>query len=274
MKTSRSILTLLAAVLAITACEKNAVGILDDPQAGKGANVKFFNFAVGSPSVNFFVNNAKVTAVSATGCYLLDDANRDLCLSTGSESTSGVAYGSAGNGPNAYYSDVTPGQATIAGKIAAATDKNLAIANASANLEADKFYSYYLSGTYDAATKTADAFIVEDVMPPEGFTVAYVRFVNASSTSQPMTLFAKDRTTLVETAIGGLVPYKSASQFVALPVGFGGASFDLAARTDGSATNVFSRTAVSFAPGRAYTITARGNTATASTMFLDNTANR
>jgi hypothetical protein len=265
---------LLAVAAASTACEKNAVGILDDPAAGNGANVKFFNFAVGSPSVNFFVNNEKVTAISATGCYLLDDTNRDLCLSTGSESTAGVGYGSAGNGPNAYYSEVAPGQATITGKIAAVTDKNLAIANASANLQAGKFYSYYLSGTYDAATKTTDAFVVEDVMPPEGFTVAYVRFVNASSTSQPMTLYAKDRTTLVETAIGGPVAYKSASAFVALPVGYTGASYDLYTRTEGSATNVFTRSQISFNPGRAYTITARGNTATTSTMFLDNTANR
>jgi len=274
MKTSRSILALLAGLVAITACEKNAVGILDDPQAGNGANVKFFNFAVGSPSVNFFVNDKKVTAISATGCFLLDDANRDLCLSTGAESTAGVPYGSPGNGPNAYYSDVAPGQAAISGKIAAATDKNLAIASAQTNLEAGKFYSYFLSGTYNTTTKTADAFVVEDVMPPEGFTVAYVRFVNASSTSQPMTLYAKDRTTLVETAIGGLVPYKSASAFVALPVGYVGASYDLSTRTDGSATNVFTRLQVNLFPGRAYTITARGNTATASTMFLDNTANR
>jgi hypothetical protein len=273
MKTSRSILTLLAGLVAFTACEKNAVGILDDPQAGNGANVKFFNFAVGSPAVNFFVNDKKVTAISATGCYLLDDTNRDLCLSTGSESTAGTGYGSAGNGPNAYYSDVAPGQAAIAGKIAATTDKNLAIASASANLEADKFYSYYLSGTYNTTTKTADAFVVEDVMPPENFTAAYVRFVNASSTA-PMTLYAKHRVTLEEVAIGGPVAYKSAGAFVALPVGFTSASYDLSTRTEGSATNVFTRAQVSFFPGRAYTITARGSTATASTMFLDNTANR
>jgi hypothetical protein len=55
-----------------------------------------------------------------------------------------------------------------------------------------------------------------------------------------------------------------------VPVG----SYDLATRTAGSATNVFTRTQISFAAGRAYTIAARGNTATASTMLLDNTANR
>lgn len=270
MKPSRSIFMLLAALATVTACEKNAVGLLDDPEGGKGANVKFFNFAVGAPTVNFYVNNAKVTAVSTTGCYLLDDSNREECLSTGRESTSGAAYGSAGNGANAWYSDVAPGQAAISGRITATTDKNLAISNVQSNLEAGKFYSYYQSGIYDAATKTADAFIVEDVMPPRDFGVAHVRFVNASSTTQPMTLYVKNRETAEELAVGGAVAYKSAGAFVAVPVG----SYDLSTRNAGSSTNVFSRTAVSFSSGRAYTITARGNTATTSTMALDNTANR
>jgi hypothetical protein len=51
-------------------------------------------------------------------------------------------------------------------------------------------------------------------------------------------------------------------------------SYDLATRASGSTTNVFTRAQISFSAGRAYTITARGNTATASTMALDNTANR
>ncbi len=270
MRTSRPILMLLLAGVTLTACEKNAVGLLDDPAAGNGANVKFFNFSVGSPQVNFFVNDKKVTAISATGCYLLDDTNRQQCLSGGLESATGVAYGSAGHGANAWYSDVTPGPVTVSGKIATTTDKNLAIANVQSNVEAGKFYSYYLSGIYNTTAKTSDAFIVEDVMPPEDFTVANVRFVNASSTTQPMTLYLRDRTTLVETAIGGAVAYKSGGVFVAVPL----ASYDLFTRTAGSSTNVFSRLQVSFSLGRAYTITARGNTATASTMLLDNTANR
>ena len=266
MKTSRSILMLLGVLATAAACEKNAVGLIDDPEAGNGANVKFFNFAVGAPAVNFFVNDNKVTAISTTACATLDDTNREACLSTGQESTSGVGYGSAGNGVNAWYSDVAPGQATIAGKIAAATDKNLAIASAQTNLQAGKFYSYYLSGVYDAATKTADAFIVEDVLPPQDFNVAYVRLVNASSTTAPISLYVKNRTTAEEAPVGGLVAYKSAGDFVAVPAG----SYDISTRTEGSTTNVVSRTAVSFFRGRAYTITARGTT----TRVLDNTANR
>ena len=269
MKSSRFILMLLAALATATACEKNAVQVLDDPNAGNGANVKFFNFAVGSPAVNFFVNDQKVTAISTTGCFILDDTNRDQCLSTGRESASGVAYGSAGNGANAWYSDVAPGQVTISGKIAATTDKNLAINNLPASLEAGKFYSYYMSGIYNTTAKTADGFVVEDVLPPVDFDVAYVRFVNASSTAQPMTLFATHRTTTEQTAVGSAVAYKSASAFVSVVPG----TYDLAART-AAGTNVFTRGSVGFSAGRVYTITARGNTATASTMFLDNTANR
>jgi hypothetical protein len=271
MKSSRwNALLLLATMAGAAACEKNAVQVLDDPDAGNGANVKFFNFSVGSPSVNFYVNDQKVTAVSATGCAVLDDTNRQECLSSGRESTAGVAYGSGGNGANVYYSDVAPGQVTITGRIAAATDKNLVIANIPASIEAGKFYSYYMSGIYNTTAKTADAFIVEDVMPPQSFDSAYIRFVNASSTTQPMTLFATNRANNEQTAIGGPVAYKSASGFVAIPAG----SYDLATRNAGSTTNVFTRAQVNFAGGRAYTLTARGNTATASTMFIDNTANR
>lgn len=270
MKTNQKSILVLLTLLLATACEKNAVQVIDDPDALTGANVKFFNFAVGSPQVNFYVNDKKATATSATGCFILDDQNRQACLSTGMESTVGVGYGSAANGPNAWYSEMPTGNATISGKIAEATDKNVAISDVQTSLQAGKFYSFYQSGTYDPATKRADGFIIEDVIPARDFNVAHVRFVNASSTAAPMTLFVKNRVTGEEFAIGGSVAYKTGSEFIAIPVG----SYDLATRTQGSTVNVFARTQVSFFAGRAYTVAARGNTATASTMLLDNTANR
>lgn len=260
---------LLVAVAATAACDKNAVQLIAGPQTG-GANIKFFNFAVGSPAVNFYINDTKYTAVAATGCYILTDANRQQCTTAGIESTSGVAYGGAGNGANGWYSDIAPGQVTLQGKIAAATDKDLAISNLQTSLAEGKFYSYYLSGIYDATGKAADSFIVEDVLPEVNFTTAFVRFVHASGNANPMTLYVKDRTTLAETAVGAEVAYKGAGAFVAVPVG----SYDLAARYAGASTNEFSRTAVSFFAGRVYTITARGNVTVSSTKALDNTANR
>jgi hypothetical protein len=270
MKTTRSVLLLLAGLTGTWACEKNAVQLIAGPQTG-GANVKFFNFAVGSPAVNFYINDKKFTAVGSAQCFVLTEENMDVCLTAGLEATTGVAYGGAGNGANGWYSDVVPGQITITGRIAAATDKNLPISTAQANIVAGKFYSFYQSGIYNATTKTADSFIIEDELPPAGnFSVAYVRFVNASSTTNPMTLYATHRATSEMGAVGGEIAYRSGGAFVALPVG----SYDLASRYAGSNTNVFSRTVVSFNPGRVYTITARGNTATASTMLLDNTPNR
>jgi hypothetical protein len=260
---------LLAAVTATSACEKNAVLDLDREDM-QGGNVKFFNFSVGSPSVNFYVNDAKVTAVSATGCAILDDTNRQECLSTGREATTGVAYGGAGNGGSGWYSDVPTGAVTISGRISATVDKNLPISNLATTVETGRFYSYYLSGAYDAVAKQSDSFIVEDVLPTQDFAVAHVRFVNASANSEPMTLYLTNTTTNEVTPVGDLVAYKGASTWVAIPEGV---NHTLATRTAGG-TTVFTRAALAFSAGRAYTITARGTVGTASTMALDNTANR
>lgn len=263
---------LLVAVAAAAGCDKNAVQQIAGPLTG-GASVKFFNFSVGSPNVNFYVNNVKTTAVASTSCFNLAtaaDTIKAKCLAAGIEATTGVAYGSAGNGGNAWYSDLPPGQTTVQGRIAAATDKGLAIASAQANIEAGKYYSYYLSGIYNATAKTAESFIIEDPIPPTDYTVAYVRFVHAMAGVNPMRLYLINRTTLAELPIGGTeVAYKAGSAFIAVPVG----AYDLATRYAGTATNVVTRTNVSFGLGRVYTITARGNIATASTILLDNTAN-
>ncbi|NJD09186.1 MAG: DUF4397 domain-containing protein [Gemmatimonadetes bacterium] len=271
MKNLRSMALLLVAAAAISGCERNAVQLIAGPVTG-GASVKFFNFSVGSPAVNFYLNNVKATAVSSTSCYALStlvDSLKTKCLSTGIESTTGTAYGSAGNGGSGWYSDVVPGQVTLQAKIATTTDKGVAISNLQTNVAAGKYYSYYMSGLYDGTAKTAESFIVEDVLPAVDYTAAYVRFVNASPNASPMTLWAKDRTTLLEPAVGGEVAYKAGGTFKGLPPG----SYDLGGRYAGSATNTFSRTAVTISAGRIYTITARGNVLQTSTMLLDNTAN-
>jgi hypothetical protein len=260
---------LLVAAAALSACEQNAVQQIAGPLEG-GAAVKFFNFAVGSPAVNFYINDAKVTGVSTTLCFPITDANRAQCTTTGNEATTGVAYGGAGNGGNAWYSDVRPGQLDLQARIAVATDKDLRIANQGANIAQGKFYSYYLSGIYDATTKTADSFVLEDALPALDYTTAYVRFVNASANANPLTLVLTNRETQETVTVGTAVVYKDGSAFVKVPLG----SYDLAALNAGTTTSVINRAAVSFANSRVYTITARGNPAVASTLALDNTANR
>jgi hypothetical protein len=253
----RRAIAALVSVLALAGCEKN--GVQDITGSLPGSRVRFFNFGINAPQVNFYANDAKVTAISST---------------TGAESTIGVAYGAVAS--SGFYSAVEPGQYTLSGRIAATVDKDLPVARATATLAADKAYSFYMSGFYDAAAKTVEAFVVEDNFPAAfDFTQAYVRFVNASPNSSPMQLFARNTTSLTETSIGAAVPYRNGGAFVAVPA----AVYDLATRTAGSTTNAIARTAVSFVAGRTYTISARGDMTITSTTavnrpFLDNTANR
>jgi hypothetical protein len=258
------LITALLAAAVLSACSKDGVQNISGPTAG--AFVKFYNFAVNAPSVNFYANDTKVTAISSTSCTPPATPPDPACTSTGIESTTGTAYGSVGNG--GFYSTLVPAQYAFAAKISAATNNGAAIATLSTTLADGKYYSLYTSGIYDPNTKTTDAFVVADDFPSDiDFTQTYVRFVNAMSNSQPMTLYAN------ATAIGGNVAYKGAGTFVAVPAGV----YDLGARTSASTTPVVTRLAVSFVAGHVYTVTVRGDlvsTVTANKPALDNTANR
>ena len=258
MKRYLSLAVLLSAA-AITACnyDQNAVQDITGPLPA--SKVMFFNFGMGSPSVNFYANDTKMTAVLST---------------SGAEATTGVAYGGVGAG--GLYSGIAPGSYSLSGKIAATTDKDLAVSTLATTLEAGKNYSFYQSGVYNTATKKVDSFIVEDPFPATiDFSTSVVRFVNAIYNSSPMTLYAKNRATGVETAVGSSVGYKTGGAFTPVPE----AVYDLSTRVAGSSANAIARTSVSFEAGKVYTIGARGDmTVTGSTAanrpFLDVTANR
>ena len=220
------------------------------------ARIKFFNFAPSTPKLNFYSGTTKMTAVSST---------------TGSD-TLGVVYPTAAGG--GLYEGIAAGATTLTAKLATpGADLGLAIASVNQTIEKGKYYSYYLSGPYNTSTKTAASFIVEDPIPAAiDYTLAHVRLVNAvSDATGPLTLWAKNTTSLVDAAFGTSVAYQAAGTFVTIPEGV----YDLGARYTGSATNVtgLSLTAQTFIGGRVYTITARGVTTTSSTMGLTNTQN-
>ena len=248
---------MLLGAVALTACDKNAVQ--DITGTLPGARVKFFNFGVNAPAVNFYANDAKVTAITSA---------------IGTESALGVAYGGVGSG--GFYSAVAPGQYTFSGKIAAVTDKDLAISRVSATIADGKAYSFYISGVYDPTTKTVEGFVVEDpIAAAIDYTAASVRFVNAIPNASPMTLYAQNTTTGTEVPVGAAVAYKAAGAFTSVPNGV----YDLSTRVAGSFTSEIARTAVSFSAGKVYTISSRGDITVTSTTavnrpILDNTANR
>lgn len=260
MTTFRAFVALLCGA-ALTACDysKNAVQQIAGPT--NGAFVKFFNFAapplstVTSPGVNFYADNVKMTAVSST---------------SGTESSTGTNYGGAGGG--GLYTEISAGQHTLTGRISAAgADKDRVVSTVTTTLANGRFYSYFQSGIYDTTTKTAEAFVIEDVLPATiRSDSAYVRFVHAVSNGATLTLYAqRDTTGSVEFAHGAAIDYKAGTAFIPIVPG----PYTLRARL-GTGTNLIVRTGVAFAAGRVYTITARGNVNVASTLALDNTANR
>ena len=226
------------------------------------SRIRFLNFGVNAPGVNFYSDATKMTAITSA---------------TGVEATTGIVYGGVSVGGSGLYSAIDPGQHTLTGKIAATADKDLTISSLTTTLDAGKYYSYYMSGFYNSAAKTSDAFVVEDPLAdPTDFGFASVRFVHAISNAAPMTLYAKNTAPGgTETAIGAEVAYKNAGAFTNVPMGV----YDLSTRYAGTATNAITRAAVSFIGGRSYTISARGDITIVSTTatnrpFLDNTANR
>lgn len=266
------LMTALVGAAVLTACSKDGVQSIAGPTSG--AFIKFYNFGLNAPSVNFFANDKKVTAISSTSCTPAPNPPNAACNSTGVESTTGTAYGSLGNG--GLYSSIASGQYSFAGKISATTDNGLAVAKLSSTIADGKYYSLYTDGFYDATLKTMDAFIVEDAIPASiDFTTSSVRFVNASPNSNAMTLYAKNTVTGDSVAIGAATAYKSGGAFISVP----GAVYDLTARYAGSNTGVIVRAGVSLIAGRVYTVSARGDMTVTSTTatnrpFLDNTANR
>jgi hypothetical protein len=256
MKMNRYFALAGLAVLSLAAgCDKNAVQDITEP--APSSRIRFFNFGVNAPSVNFYANDQKMSAILSA---------------TGAEATTGVAYTGVSSG--GQYNGIAPGTYTFTGKISAATDKDLSIAPVQAQIADGKWYSYYMSGFYNTTTKKSDAFVVEDDIPPQDFSKAYVRFVNAISNSSPMVLNAKLQSSGAITPLGSAVAYKSAGGFVALEP----ATYDLSARVPGAATDAITRASVSFARGRVYSISARGDMTVTSTTatnrpFLDNTTN-
>jgi hypothetical protein len=269
-------LAALVCLVALAACEKNAVQDFTGPV--EGARIKFFNFGVNAPAVHFYTGAEKLTASSTGTCSNVPNPpvtrTDTLCLTEGVEAVTAIGYGSVSAG--GLYTAIEPGQHTLSSKLMSVVDKGVAIASLPANIENGKAYSVYLSGFYNATAKTSDVFLVEDNFPaPIDWNIASVRFVNAIANSSPMTMYAQSTSTNVEAAVGGEVAYKAAGAFVGGSPG----TYNLYTRDAGSTVNRITRANVAFEPGRTYTITSRGDmTVTSATAtnrpFLDNTLNR
>src|SRR2546425_8699166 len=132
---------LLLTAAAFAACDKNTVQQLPvEPLLS--ARIKFFNFGVNAPGVNFYADATKMTAVLST---------------TGSEATTGVAYGAVGNG--GAYSQISPGSHMLTGRIAAIIDKDTAVAVVNPAIDDSQLHYFFLNGGYKYPPKKDDAVV-------------------------------------------------------------------------------------------------------------------
>ncbi|MBC6110710.1 DUF4397 domain-containing protein [Pedobacter fastidiosus] len=262
MKRKHILLAVLLLSTIIFSCKKNAVQNIAEPING-GAQLKYFNFALNAPIINFYANETKVSAASST---------------TGVESaTAGVAYAAVYPSTNAY-SIIPAGTYDFMAKrpSTATVDPNVVIATLNKQVADGKNYSIYLSGLYNTTTKKTDAFIIDDVLPPIDSSTAYVRLVHACYNANAFDLIMKNTTTSVETLVGTNVAYKTASNFTKIPQGV----YDLILRYTGTPTNIVIRTAVSVIKSNTYSFSLRGDITLPYTgtvvnrPFIDNTPNR
>lgn len=249
-----SVLSAVAGLTLLAACDKNAVQTISGPVDG-GAFVRFHNLSVSSPSVNFYANTQKVTAVSSTACSPPPVTPNPLCTTTGVEQatgTIGTAYGNSALGGN--YAMVAPGAYTFTGRSAVVADAGAAVSSVNTTVEVGKFYSYFMSGVYASGTKSTDAFLIEDKLPTTfDYTKSYVRVVNASvnapSISASTTLQGTTNVISVATNVG----YKAASEIVTIPPGL----TDVTITFTGYAPVTL--TGGGFSGGHVYTIALRGD---------------
>lgn len=265
MTTLRTLALLLGAAL-VASCGDEANQVIAGPEPYAGTRIRFFNFSVSAPGVHFYDADTKLAAAAEVS--FTQDARTGIATG-GTESVTGTIYGGVSSG--GYYNSIAAGTHSFNARIAPVIDKGLKIATISQVIESGKRYSVYLSGTYNTTSKTTDVFVVEDPFSDTyDWDNAMVRFVNASANASPMTLYAKNQTTAVETSVGGDVAYRGAGTFVKLAP----ATYDLRGAVAG--VNAVTRTGVTFTAGKYYTITLRGTIGVTGTPapFLDNTANK
>lgn len=268
--------TALAALVTLTACEKNAVQDITGPALSTG--IRFFNYGINAPQVHFYTGDERLTASNTATCQGAANppvtAADTVCHTTGVDATTGIAYGSVSSAGN--YIGIDPGQQVFSGRITATTDKGTTVSSAPATIAEGRVYSYYQTGFYNTTTKSADAFILEDNMPAGyDYTTAYVRFVNASPNAQPMTLYLTNLATGETITVGGATAYKTGTEFVRVPV----AGYNMATRYTGSTQNRILLENIGFEAGGIYTVAARGDMTVTSTTaatrpMLDITVNR
>lgn len=247
----------LATGFMLGSCEENAIEDFNEP-AKAGAFIKFAHAAPAAPAVNFYLDNAKISAVAAS--------------SSGKEQ--GLGYGSNSIFPTSYgYANVEAGNHTLQAidTVSAGGSADM-IANAAVSLGEGSRYTAFLIG----APGAYETYVVEDKLPEENYTKSHIRFVNLiqNAPSDFDVTVVRKATTVdpeVRTTLGTDIVTKGKTDYVAMdPQG----SFTVEFATTGATGEAITIKSSSFSPiaGRAYTIILRGDytgATTSTVLFRD-----
>lgn len=259
---------LASGLFLFTACgdQHTFPDIIRAPSSDHG-QVRFYNFVINGPTVNFYANGVKSTAITST---------------TGQEAANGVGWG--GTHPNVGYVEIPAGSDVT---IESITPKNMLIPTNNINnyeggivtsslsipkIEPLKQYSVYLSGYWDKVNKKSKSFYIKDEMPGVDTSKVFVRFVNSGvEEGGDLKFIVTNRDTLIGTyLIDDKIPYGSASKFVAVPYG----TYNLKIYTASGDSLI--RNGVALNPDRVHTFALRGDILSkkAPLPFIDNVQNR
>ena len=236
---------------------------------GEEAQVRFYNFGINAPSVNFYANNVKITASQSL---------------TGEMAPTGVSFGATY--PSIGYVEVPAGdQVNIFSKtpttlVIPANNVNnykqdTEVSNLTATkLNSKKQYSLFIAGYFDKNTHQAESFIISDELPPSDTSKVFVRFVN-SGVAEAGTLSIKisrmnGTEVLSEEIVDPQLAFKSATEFKGFP--YGTYKFTI---IPANATNRIWERTITLNRDRVHTIAVRGDLRnTSPAPLLDNTQNR
>lgn len=202
--------------------------------------IKFVNASPGSPIINFYMDNIKMT-----GTY------------TVSGTEAGIAY--AALYPSLGYSQSKRGSGKISTKIAGVStiDPGLVTFEGSVNLEAGKYYSAFTVDQYDAVNKKQNLLVIEDKNPAVDTSKVFLRVINFQVNRPKADVFLSTG----EKLFSG-VEYKKETEFVSIPNPGKESTYVL--KDTGTGAVIPLTLKLTLTKGRAYTLVLRGIAGTTS----------
>jgi len=264
-----SYIMIFAAAILLTGCQKSVITQSGD--VSSGALIKILHTAPGTPAIDAYINNVKITPVSSVS---VTDNTVLTSITTGiNYNYNGVAATYLGLFPGSNYASITPGNTAI--KVQASTPvpalvstqttaAGTTIGSVTQTTVAGSAYSVFTLGLPGSATSPLGIKVISDVFPAAESGKAYVRLAYMIPNGAPVDMTATatltgSTTATVTTPITNIA-YSNASDFIGLPVNPTGlTNYTFQLYLTGTTTKLGAvSAAISLAPGRYYTIVGTG----------------